>query len=443
MTMLCGALSLTPEISMEVRKSSWKKVLLFAAIIGPGLITATADNDSGGIATYAFAGAQFGYSLLWTTIPVLLLLIYTLDISTRLGTVTGIGLAGLFRERFRVKLTIPLLLLVLIANLGTTMSEFAGIASSFHLFGSELHLYEVGSVWGYLFRSIIVIISAIGIWFFVVKGNYRSVEKVFLTLVFFYAAYIISAVLAKPDWNLALGSLVKPNIKFEMPFLFTMIGVIGTTVTPWMYFYHNSTVVEKGITVEGLKYSRLDSFIGSIAASVVAFFITVAAAATIFVNRLPVHSVEDIAKSLAPIAGSYAEFLFAFGLFNASIFAAAILPLSTAYTICEALGWEVGINKRFKEAPYFYTIFTGMIVLGVAAVLIPGAPLLFMMRLSQVANGVLLPFFLIYLLLLAENEKIMGKFRVKGIWRWFGWVAAGALIVLNVIFSIVPFIVKV
>jgi len=432
---------------MERIKKYWKQVLFFLSIMGPGLITASADNDSGGIATYAVAGAQYGYALLWTLIPVTLLLIYTLDISTKLGVVTHQGLAALIREKFRVKLTVPLLLLVFVANFGTTVSEFAGISSSFNIIGLQVGLYQKavsniswlsGLSWGSLLQSIAVILCALLIWVFVVKGDYKRVEKVFLTLILFYVAYIISAVLAKPDWNAALTALVVPTFKNDPNFIFTTIGLIGTTITPWMYFYHNSTVAEKGISEEDIKYSRMDSMFGALITDIIAFFIIVASAATIFVNKLSVTTVEDIGRSLVPLAGVYAGYLFSFGLLNASIFAAAILPLSTSYIICEALGWETGIDRGFRDAPQFYTIFTTMIVVSSLIILIPGMPLLMIMRVSQVANGVLLPFFLVYLLLLAEDKRLMGKYAAQGALRIIGWLVAALLIVLDILLVFGP-----
>lgn len=424
---------------MERFKQWGKRLAFFAAVMGPGLITATADNDSGGIATYAVAGAQFGYTLLWTLIPVTVLLVYTLDISTKLGVLTRQGLAALIREKFRVKFTLPLLLLVLIANLGTTISEFAGIASSFQIVGGQAGLKMTGASLGAFLQILAVIISALIVWFFIVRGSFQRVEKVFLVLVLFYLCYIVSAVLAKPDWGAAMKGLVVPTINFQPAYLFTMIGLIGTTITPWMYFYHNSTVAEKGLREEDLKWSRLDAFFGSLTTDIVSFFIIVAAAATIYAHGLPAQNIDDIGRVLVPVAGKYAGYLFAFGLFNASLFAAAILPLSTAYAICEALGWETGIDKQFKEAPAFYSIFTGMIVIAAISIIIPGTPLLFIMRLSQVANGVVLPFFLIYLLILAEDRKLMGDYAVKGIVRWLGWIAAAILIVLDIILFAAPF----
>ncbi|MFA7278335.1 MAG: Nramp family divalent metal transporter [Candidatus Gracilibacteria bacterium] len=425
---------------MEFFKKSWQKIAFFFAIMGPGLITATADNDSGGIATYAVAGAQFGYSLLWTLIPVTILLVYTLDISTKLGVMTRQGLAALIREKFRIRLTLMLLVLVLLANFGTTVSEFAGILSSFRIVSVDLHLNAGKIPWGTILETIAVIASGVIVWAFIVKGSYKRVEKIFLTLVLFYIAYIISAIMAKPDWNAAMTGLVVPTMQFDSSYLFTMVGLIGTTITPWMYFYHNATVAEKGISEEDLKYSRIDAWIGSIVTDVVAFFIVVASAATIFAHKLVVTTIDDIGLSLVPIAGQYAGYLFAFGLFNASLFAAAILPLSTAYTICEALGWETGIDLSFEEAPQFYSIFTGLIVLGALVVLIPGAPLLMIMRVSQVANGILLPIFMVYLLLLAQDEKLMGKYALKGPVLWFGWASGAVLIVLDILLFVAPFL---
>lgn len=421
---------------LERWKNMRKKLMIFLAIAGPGLITASVDNDSGGIATYALAGARYGYTLLWTLIPITLLLIFTLDLSTKLGITTRTGLAALIREKFRLKLTLPLLLLVLIANLGTTTSEFAGISSSFKIFFAETFAqYPVIEA---VFQACIVILCAALIWVFILKGTYKRIEKTFIVLVLFYVTYIISAFLAKPDWSLALTSLVVPSFQFNTGFLLTAVGVIGTTITPWMYFFHNSTLVEKGVGKENLRNSRIDALLGCIMTDVISFFIIVAVASTIFVNHLPAATVADIGQSLVPLAGKYAGFLFAFGLLNASLFGAAVLPLSTAYTICEALGWETGIDKGFRAAPQFYSIFTGMIAISATIILTPKMPLLLIMFTSQIANGLLLPFFLVYLMLLAEDEKLMGRYRLRGFLRYFGWIATAILIVLNLLTAIAP-----
>jgi len=410
--------------------------MIFLAIAGPGLITASVDNDSGGIATYALAGARYGYTLLWTLIPITLLLIFTLDLSTKLGITTRTGLAALIREKFRLKLTLPLLFLVLIANLGTTTSEFAGISSSFQIFfaGTFANYPVVEAV----FQASIILLCASLIWVFILKGSYKRIEKTFIVLVLFYVTYIISAFLAKPDWSLALTSLVVPSFQFNTGFLLTAVGVVGTTITPGMYFFHNSTLVEKGVGKENLRNSRIDALLGCIMTDVISFFIIVAVASTIFVNHLPATTVADIGQSLVPLAGKYAGFLFAFGLLNASLFGAAVLPLSTAYTICEALGWETGIDKGFRAAPQFYSIFTGMIAISAAIILTPKMPLLLIMFTSQIANGLLLPFFLVYLMLLAEDEKLMGRYRLKGFLRYFGWIATAILIVLNLLTAVAP-----
>ena len=421
---------------LERWKNMRKKLMIFLAIAGPGLITASVDNDSGGIATYALAGARYGYTLLWTLIPITLLLIFTLDLSTKLGITTRTGLAALIREKFRLKLTLPLLFLVLIANLGTTTSEFAGISSSFQIFfaGTFANYPVVEAV----FQASIILLCASLIWVFILKGSYKRIEKTFIVLVLFYVTYIISAFLAKPDWSLALTSLVVPSFQFNTGFLLTAVGVVGTTITPWMYFFHNSTLVEKGVGKENLRNSRIDALLGCIMTDVISFFIIVAVASTIFVNHLPATTVADIGQSLVPLAGKYAGFLFAFGLLNASLFGAAVLPLSTAYTICEALGWETGIDKGFRAAPQFYSIFTGMIAISAAIILTPKMPLLLIMFTSQIANGLLLPFFLVYLMLLAEDEKLMGRYRLKGFLRYFGWIATAILIVLNLLTAVAP-----
>ncbi len=421
---------------LERWKNLRARLMIFLAIAGPGLITASVDNDSGGIATYALAGARFGYGLLWTLIPITLLLIFTLDLSTKLGITTRTGLAALIREKFRIRLTLPLLLLVLVANLGTTTSEFAGISSSFKIFFAGT--FASHPLLETIFQSGIILLCAGLIWFFILKGTYKRIEKTFIVLVLFYVTYIISAILAKPDWSLALKSLVIPTFEFNTGFLLTTVGVIGTTITPWMYFFHNSTLVEKGVEKENLRNSRIDALLGSIMTDVISFFVIVAVASTIFVNHLPVATVADIGQSLVPLAGKYAGFLFAFGLLNASLFGAAVLPLSTAYTICEALGWETGIDKGFRTAPQFYAIFTGMIAISAGIILTPKIPLLLIMFTSQIANGLLLPFFLVYLMLLAEDEKLMGRYRLKGFLRYFGWIATTILIVLNLMTAAAP-----
>lgn len=421
---------------MNMSRPAFRRIAFFLAILGPGLITGTVDNDAGGIATYSFAGGHFGYALLWTMIPITALLIFVLDTTTRMAVVTRVGFGDLIRERFRVKWTMLLLALVLIVNIGTTTSEFAGIASSFRILGGELGLDPAINA---LMTIAGVVVAAVAVWLLVVKGTYAKVEKVFLLLVGFYVAYIASAIMARPDWGQAVTDIVVPRVSLDPLYLFTIVGIIGTTVTPWMNFYLHASLVEKGIKTRELKYARIDSIAGALSTFVVAFFIIVAAAATIHKAGLGVGDVESIAHSLVPLAGKYAGYLFAFGLLNASFFAAAILPLATAFAICEALGWELGVNKQFHQAREFYAIFTGMIVIGAGIVIFPQVPLLTIMRVSQVANGVLLPLFLVYLLLLAENKELLGKHRNRGFLRFFGWLCAGVLTVLNILLIASPF----
>jgi len=418
----------------------WSSLALLLAIIGPGLITGTADNDAGGITTYSIAGAKFGYSMIWTLVPITILLVYTMNITAKIAVVTRLGLAELIREKFRIKLTLWILLFVLIANIGTTASEFSGISSSLNIISKDL------GVTSPFLNSIIPIIGivAAGIiaWLTIVKGTYRSIEKMLLLMVVFYFAYIVSAILAKPDWTEAFKGLVVPTLRLDGPFLFTTVGIIGTTITPWMYFYLQATTIEKGVKKEELKYNQIDTTVGGISTNIFAFFMIVACAATLFANNIPVERVSDIGIALQPFAGKYASLIFAFGLFNASLFGAFILPTTTAYIICEALGWELGINKKFKEAPQFYIIFTALLVIGIITVAIPGMPLLMIMRISQVANGIILPLFLFYLMRIAEDKNVMAEYATRGFWRIFGWVCIGLISILNIALLLQPFLLR-
>lgn len=430
-------------IFLKIRErlsSRWARLAVLLAIIGPGIITGQVDNDAGGIATYSIAGARFGYSMLWTLIPITVLLVFTMNITTKTGIVSRLGLAELIREKFRIKLTLFVLALVLISNMGTTISEFSGISSSLHILGKNIGGDNL--FWGVIAPIAGVILSGIVAWFVVVKGTYKSIEKLFLTMALFYITYIISAFLAGPDWSAALKGLFVPTLKFDGPFLFTMVGVVGTTVAPWMYFYLQSTAIEKGIKKEDLKYSQIDTTVGGIFTDIFSFFMIVACAATLFAHNIPVNNVGDIGVSLAPLAGRYASYLFAFGLLNASIFGAFILPLSTSYIICEALGFELGMNKKFREAPIFYGIFTVILIIGVITVIIPGMPLLMVMRVSQVANGLVLPFFLYFLMRIAEDKILMGEYATRGFWKIFGWISVAVLTILNIALLVAPFFVQ-
>jgi NRAMP (natural resistance-associated macrophage protein)-like metal ion transporter len=388
-------------------------IIVFLAVLGPGFITANVDNDSGGIFTYSAAGARFGYLPLWTLLPITLALIVTQEMCSRMGAVTGKGLSDLIREEFGLRITFIIMTLLVLANMTNVMAEFAGIASSLELF--------------HISRYISVPLSAIAVWLLVVKGNYKSVEKIFLFGCLLYVTYIISGFLVRPDWKAAAINSVKPQLMLDKDYIYMLIGMVGTTIAPWMQFYLQSAVVEKGITAKEYAASRFEVIVGCIMTDVVAFFIIVACAGAIWsVHPRDIGSAAEAALGLKPF-GQYAFLLFSAGLFNASIFAACILPLSTAYTVCEGLGFESGVNRRMSEAPIFYTLYTLLIVVGAGVILIPNFPLIRMILLSQVLNGALLPFVLIYMVLLINKKDLMG------IWtnpRWFNMVAWITVVVM-------------
>src|ERR1700723_446583 len=391
---------------------SWKfRLLLFFAVVGPGFITANVDNDANGILTYSQAGAQFGYMLLWTMIPTTIALIVVQEMSARMGAVTGKGLSDLIREEFGLRITFLMMVGILITNFGNIVTEFIGIATSLELFG--------------LPRIYTVPVCAVIVWLIVVKGQYKSVEKVFLAASFFYVTYIFAGVLAHPAWKGAtIATFAPPALKAfrDQAYLFMVIGVVGTTIAPWMQFYLQASVVEKGVTRRGLKASRWDVITGCIFTDVVAWFIIVACAATLFVHGFRnIQYAADAAQALKPLAGQYAYILFAVGLFNASLFAASILPLSTAYTVCEGLGFESGVDKKFSDAPFFYWLYTLLIVAGGAVLLIPGLPLVKIAVLSQVVNGIVLPFVLIFMLLLINKKELMGEYVNSHLFNAIAW----------------------
>jgi NRAMP (natural resistance-associated macrophage protein)-like metal ion transporter len=400
----------------------WRRLVVFAAVVGPGIITANVDNDAGGITTYSLAGAIYGYRLLWTVIPVALALFVVQEMSSRLGVVTGKGLADLMREEFGVKATFYLMVALLVTNWGNTMAEFAGLAAA-------LEIVHVP-------RLISVPIGAVFVWWLVTWGTYRAVEKVFLLASAFYVSYVISGIMAKPDWGNVLASTVTPSFEANLPFVVMVIGVVGTTIAPWMQFYQQAAVVEKGIQTRNLREARLDVAVGSIMAVLVVWFIVIACGATLHRAGIPIKSAADAAHALAPLAGRYAALLFGFGLFNASLFAAAILPLSTAYSVCEGMGWERGIDKKLHEAPWFYGIYTALIALGAGAILVPGVPLLKVLYLSQVANGVLLPAVLLFMLILANRRDLMGENVNSKTFNLVAWVLVVSLIAMTLFLSV-------
>jgi NRAMP (natural resistance-associated macrophage protein)-like metal ion transporter len=401
----------------------WKiRIVLFFAVVGPGFITANVDNDANGILTYSQAGAQFGHMLLWTLIPVTIALIIIQEIAARMGAVTGKGLSDLIREEFGFRITFFMMLGILLINFGNIVGEFAGIAGSLELFG--------------LRKYYTVPLCALIVWLIVVKGQYKSVEKIFLVASFFYVTYIFAGVIAKPAWLNALVSTVIPpkeKIFLQRDYLYMAIAVVGTTIAPWMQFYLQSSIVEKGVTRRQYKASQLDVITGCIFTDVVAWFIIVACAATLYVHGF--HNITyaaDAAQALHPLAGDYAYILFAMGLFNASLFAASILPLSTAYTVCEGLGFESGVGKGFSEAPVFYWLYTILIVAGAGVILVPNLPLIKIAILSQVINGIAIPPVLIFMLLLVNKRELMGDFVNSTPYNLIAWLTTVIMTMLSI-----------
>jgi NRAMP (natural resistance-associated macrophage protein)-like metal ion transporter len=404
---------------MKLFWKQWRiRIILFLAVLGPGFITANVDNDSGGILTYSQAGAQYGYTLLWTIIPITLALIVVQEMCARMGVVTGKGLSDLIREEFGLRMTFFMMIMLVIVNYGNVVAEFSGIAGSMQLF--------------HITKYVSVPACALLVWLLVVKGDYKSVEKVFLVASVFYIAYIVAGVLSRPDWHEAMrATVVLPDrgVWSDKNYIYMTIGVIGTTIAPWMQFYLQSSIVEKGISIKQYKASRLDVIVGCFFTDIVAWFIIVACAATLYVHGMRDIAVPaDAAGAMKPLAGDFAFILFAAGLFNASLFAASILPLSTAYTVCEGLGFESGVDKGFKEAPFFYWFYTSLIVLGAGVVLIPSFPLVKVVILSQVLNGVLLPVIMIFMLKLINKHELMGKHTNS---RWFNAVAWATAVIVT------------
>src|SRR6266705_1703402 len=390
----------------------WKtQILLFFSVVGPGFITANVDNDPGGILTYSQAGAHFGYMLLWTMIPITIALIVVQEMCARMGAVTGKGLSDLIREEYGLRITFLMMLGILICNFGNVVTEFAGIAASLELFG--------------LPRYATVPVCAVIVWLIVVKGQYKTVEKVFLAASFFYLTYIFAGVLAKPAWLDAITATVTPPhlAAFKQhSYLYLVIGLVGTTIAPWMQFYLQASVVEKGVTRRQYKASQLDVVVGCIFTDVVAWFIIVACAATLYVHgHRDIRDAADGAQALRPLAGDYAYILFSLGLFNASLFAASILPISTAYSVCEGLGFESGVGKGFREAPVFYWLYTILIVAGAGVILIPNLPLVRISILSQVVNGAVLPFVLVFMLLLVNKKELMDTYVNSPFYNVIAW----------------------
>ena len=378
------------------RPSRRRSLIVFLSIVGPGIITANLDNDAGGIGTYSQAGAQFGYGFLWLLIPVTLCLIVVQEICVRMGVVTGKGLADLIRERFGVRITLFIMIGLVLTNLFTTVAEFAGIAWSAPLLGVN--------------SFIAVPAAAAIVALLVLRGNYKRVEKIFLWACAVYFAYILAGILARPHWHDVVSATFVPHVDWSKAYLLMFLGVVGTTITPWMQFYIQSSVVEKGVKAHELRFSQIDVVTGCLITDIVAYFIIVACAAGLFLHGVTsISTGADAAAALAPLAGKYAAILFAVGLLNASLFAASVLPLSTSYTVCEALGFESGVGRSLRDAPVFYGLYFTLIILGALAVMLPHAPLFGIIFYSQVISGMVLPVIVVAMLLVVNDTALMGK----------------------------------
>jgi NRAMP (natural resistance-associated macrophage protein)-like metal ion transporter len=403
------------------RTRSWRRrLILFLAVVGPGVITSNVDNDAGGISVYSQAGAMYGYALLWSLIPMTIALYVTEEMCARMGVVTGKGLSDLIREEFGFRPTFFLILAGLIVDMGNVAAEFAGVAASMQIIGIS--------------KYISVPLAAIAVWLLVLRGTYKQVEKIFLAACVLYLSYVGSAFLAKPDWLLAAKNTVIPTLHMDGGYLLMLTALIGTTIAPWQFFYLQASFVEKRVSARQYAQARADVLIGSVSCMVIVFFIIVCTGATLFVSgHHVINDAGEAAQALVPLAGKGAALLFAFGLLNASLFAASILPLSTAHVICEGMGFEAGIDHKFNDAPIFYSLYTGMIVVGAAVILIPHAPLEKILILSQVGNGVWLPVVVIFMLLLVNRRDLMGDQVNTPTFNVVAWITAVAVIALTLI----------
>jgi Mn2+/Fe2+ NRAMP family transporter len=400
----------------------YRNLLIFITVLGPGIITANVDNDAGGITTYSVAGASLGYKLLWIFIPMTIALVVVQEMSARMGAVTNKGLADLIRENTGVRMTMLIMAGLFLADIGNTVSEFAGVAASMEIFGVS--------------KYIAVPIGAFLVWWTVLRGSYKMVERVFLFASALYFTYVVSGFMANPPWGQVMKELVVPSFSFDSDYVAILIATIGTTIAPWMQFYIQSAIVEKGIGKEEYKYSRWDVITGCFMTDFVAVFIIVACAATLYVNGIHIDTAQDAAVALEPLAGKWASILFAVGLLNASLFSASILPLATAYYICEAFGFEAGLDKSWDEAPAFYWLYTALVIIGALFILIPDMPLVQVMLWSQVINGVLLPFILLYMLKLINNKDLMGEYVNSNWYNAIAWLTTIIMIVLTLLLAV-------
>jgi Mn2+/Fe2+ NRAMP family transporter len=401
---------------------AWKRTLIFLAILGPGIVTSSVDNDATGIFGYAIAGANYGYALLWALILSTFSLAVIQEMAGRMGAVTGKGLADLIREQFGVRITLLAMLTLLIANATTTVAEFAGIAGAGEIFG--------------LSKYITVPIAAVVVWFLVVWGSYQRVERILLVGSALFFVYVISGFVVHPNWGSVARHSVVPSFQLNIGYISVFIGMIGTTITPWMQFYQQAAVVDKGIDEEAYPYERWDILIGSFLTNFIAFFIIVTTGATLFVHHVGINVVQDAATALQPLAGRFAAALFALGLLNASLMAASVLPLSTSYALSEAFGWERGVNRGFRDAPVFLGLYSFLIVAGALTVLVPGAPLVALIFLPNVVGGILLPVILVLMLRLVNMKRLMGDHTNGPLLNAIGGGTAAILVVLTAVYLV-------
>jgi NRAMP (natural resistance-associated macrophage protein)-like metal ion transporter len=412
---------------IKIRESHFfKHLAIFFAILGPGIITGSVDNDAGGITTYSVAGAMYGYGLIWTLIPSFIVLMVIQEMNARMGIVTGKGLSDLIRENAGMKITFFIFIGLLFSNIGNTTTEFAGVAGSMEIFGVS--------------KYISVPVVAVVVWFLVVKGTYKIAERIFLIFSVSLLTYVVSALMSKPDWGEIGSSIIHPQLEMNTQSLAMVIALVGTTIAPWMQFYMQSSVIEKGLKMKNFKYTLIDIIVGCVVTVVVAFFIMVACGSTLHPNGVQINEAKDAALALKPLAGRLASHVFAFGLFVASVFSATILPLATAFYVSEAFGFEAGIDKKWDEAKEFYTLYTGILVISSIIILIPNAPLIQISIWSQVLNGILLPVVLVSMILLINNKKIMGIYVNKPLQNIIGWSAVVILTGLSLMLLIMPLI---
>jgi NRAMP (natural resistance-associated macrophage protein)-like metal ion transporter len=400
---------------------SKNRFLIILSIVGPGLITANAGNDAGGVTTYSVVGAHYGYSMLWGMFAIAIGLAVVQEMNARMAVVTGKGLSDLIRERFGVKWAFFAMFVLIIANLGVCIGDFAGIAASLELF----HINKYISV---------PLLTAL-IWFILTRGNYSKAEKIFLFLTITFFGYFITAFLVHPNWSHVFGSIVKPHAKFDKDYFIVLIGMVGTTITPYMQFYLQSSVVDKGISIKEYKYEKLDVYLGTAWAILTALVITVCTAETLYKAGISINTAQDAASALRPLAGNYSFLLFAIGLFGASFLACCVIPLSTAYAVCEAFGFESGLDNKIKEAPVFFGLFLFMILVSAIIILIPNISLINIILITQQLAGVLCPVVLIFMIILVNDVEVMGNY-VNSVWQNFIAKATVLLIIVLTVLAI-------